>query len=345
MFTDYLKLVGVGKNGSKDLTYEQSIDCMKLFLNKEATTVQRSAFLMAERMKGESIDELKGFLKALKNETKTADLSDYKPMDIAVNYDGKNRSLHILPSAVFIASGVGLNSVSHGSDKVPAKYGTNMNDVLNTMGCENLKNESQVVEAVEKSGFAWYHQKYFLPKLYELLPERKEFALRTFFNVIEKLVNPFNTETILTGVFHGNYIQKLIPLSEITGFKKVVVFQSLESGIEPFPYSNRKTRIADNEENQYLIESSEFGVNLSEDNINITDIKENAKINLQILENKENKFKNWAVLTSAILLFIGKKVNTIEEGIEESQYSLKNGYALEKFEAYKEITLKSKQFL
>jgi anthranilate phosphoribosyltransferase len=282
MFTDYLKLVGVGKNGSKDLTFEQSVECMNQFLNKEPTVVQRSAFLMAERMKGESLEELKGFLKGLKNHTKTIDLSDYNPVDIAVNYDGKNRSLHILPSAVFIASGVGLNTVSHGSDKVPAKYGTNMNDILNSMGCKNLENEYQIKESMEQSGFVWYHQKYFLPKLYELLPERKEFTLRTFFNVIEKLVNPFNTETIFTGVFHGNYIQKLIPLSEITGFKKVVVSQSLESGIEPFPFPNRKTRIADNEGNQYVVSSEEFGINIHEDEINITDIEQNAKINLEI---------------------------------------------------------------
>ena len=342
MFTEYLKLVGVGKNGSKDLTFEQSIDSMTLFLNKEPTVVQRSAFLMAERMKGETLEELKGFLKALKNETKTIDLSKYNPIDIAVNYDGKNRSLHILPSAVFIASGVGLNSVSHGSDKVPAKYGTNMNDVLNAMGCGNLENENQIEEAMEKSGFAWYHQKYFLPKLYDLLPERREFTLRTFFNVIEKLVNPFSTDTIFTGVFHGNYIQKLIPLSEITGFKRVVVSQSLESGIEPFPFSNRKTRIADNGGNQILIDSSEFGLNIPEEKINITDINENAKINLEILQNKENKFKDWAILTSAILLFVGKKVNSIEDGIKESKHSLKNGYAFEKFEKYKEISSKVK---
>ncbi len=338
MFTEYLKLVGVGKNGSKDLTFEQAYDSLKLFLNKEATTVQRSAFLMAERMKGETIEELKGFLKALKSETKTVDLSNIKPIDIATNYDGKNRTVHILPSAVFIASGAGLNTVSHGADKVPAKYGTNMNDVLNAMGCGNLKNEEQVVNAVEKSGFGWYHQKYFLPKLYEILPERREFTLRTFFNVIEKLVNPFNTDTIFTGVFHGNYIQKLIPLSEITGFKNVVVSQSLESGIEPFPFSNRNTRITDNNGNQYVINSANFGIEILEEEINITDMKENAKINLEILNNKENKFKKWAILTSAVLLFVGKKVNSIENGIKESEYSLKNGYPLEKFNLYKEIT-------
>ncbi len=341
MFTEYLKLVGVGKNGSKDLTYNQSVECMELFLNKEATTVQRSAFLMAERMKGETIEELKGFLKALKNETETVDLSNLNPVDIAINYDGKNRSLHILPSAVFIASGAGLKSVSHGSDKVPAKYGTNMNDVLKGMGCGELKNPNQVMEAVEKSGFGWYHQKYFLPKLYGFLPERREFTLRTFFNVIEKLVNPFNTSTVFTGVFHGNYIQKLIPLSQVTGFKKVVVSQSLESGIEPFPFSNRKTRIADNEGNQIVIASSEFGINIPEEEINITDIKENASINFEILQNKENKFKNWSLLTSAVILFVGGKVKNIEEGIKESFHSLKNGYGLENFNKYKEISLKT----
>ncbi len=165
--------------------------------------------------------------------------------------------------------------------------------------------------------------------------------MRTFFNVIEKLVNPFNTNTIFTGVFHGNYIQKLIPLSEITGFKRVVVSQSLESGIEPFPYSNRKTRIADNNGNQYQLDSSEFGINISEEEISITDINENAKINLEILKNEENKFKDWAILTSAILLFVGKKVDSIEDGIKESKYSLKNGHAFEKFQNYKNVSSKT----
>ena len=131
MFVDYLKLVGVGKNGSKDLTENQAEETILDILNQEATTVQRSAFYMAMRMKGETIEELIGFLKGMRKETMIFDLSEYDPLDIAINYDGKNRSLHILPSAVFIASGAGLNSASHGSSKVPAKYGTNINDVLN----------------------------------------------------------------------------------------------------------------------------------------------------------------------------------------------------------------------
>ncbi len=338
MFVDYLKLVGVGKNGSKDLTENQAKESILDILNQEATTVQRSAFYMAMRMKGETIEELIGFLKGMRKETMIFDLSKHDPLDIAINYDGKNRSLHILPSAVFIASGAGLNSGSHGSSKVPAKYGTNMNDVLNEMGCGNIKTEDQAKSVMKETGFVWVHQKYFLPKLYNLLPERQEFTLRTFFNVIEKLVNPFNTKNVFTGVFHGNYIQKLIPLSEATGFEKITVSQSLESGIEPFPFPNRKTRIADSEENQLVLDSSEFGINLSEEEINITDLKENAKINLEILENQENKFKNWAIYSSAILLFVGKKVDTIQEGFEKSKESLETGKAKKKFEKYKKLT-------
>jgi len=81
---EFLKAVGVGVRGSKDLSFEQAREAMKLILDGE--------------------EELTGFLQALRDETKIVDVSYFNPIDLSVPYDGKNRTPHILPAAIFIAT-------------------------------------------------------------------------------------------------------------------------------------------------------------------------------------------------------------------------------------------------
>ncbi len=334
---EFLKKVGVGKNKWKDLSYEESLTAQREILNKSVNDIQLGFFWGAMRLKHPTVDELSGFLDALKEETNFINTEELFPLDIAVNYDGKNRTIHILPSSIFIATGAGAKIIGHGNENVPSKFGITYHQVLNAMGCEYPKNRENILKALELSGFSFYHQKLYNPKLHLLLPKRRNFYLRTYLNTIEKIINPFKTTKIIIGVNHSNYISKYEELAIYSGFKDVFVVKGLEGGIEPF--IDRETKIFTNRAFSLTILSKDRNNNVSISNKNVS-LKENALINLSILKNEDNPFREWAILTAGILIVAYGLTEDIKEAINVAEESLKSGVAYENFEIYKSITRK-----
>ncbi len=331
----FLKTVGVGVHGSKHLTFEEAKEAMKIILNGNSDDIETGAFWMAMRYKGEDIEELKGFLHTLREETKIVNTSSFDPLDISVPYDGKNRTPHILPVSIFIATASGMKITGHGSENVPAKYGTGYYDILIEMGCCYLKDKEDVLNALEISGFAYLPQWCFNRKLFALLPKRRRFHLRTYINVLEKILNPFNTTKIIAGIFHKPYFKKLKELLSYLKFKNFYVIKGVEGGIEINPF--KPTTILDKDENEIKISPS-TQLKLEERSISI---KENAKICYQILKGEDHPLSQWAIDTAGILMLAGGTVSSFEEGKEVAHENLKNGKALKMFENFKKVSISS----
>ncbi len=328
---EYLKIIGIGKKGAKDLTLNQAYEAEKMILNGKATDIQTGAFWSVIRYKYASIEELKGFLKANMENNDFLEV-DIKPLDIAINYDGKNRTVHILPAAIFIASGGGAFISGHGAEDVPAKYGIPYYKILESMGCKTPEKKDTILKSLEKAGFGFYHQRLFNKKLYGLLPKRREFGLRTYHNTIERMLNPFKTDKVVTGVSHPPYIFKYFEIGKFAGFKRITVFKSLEGGVEPFP--NHETKIFLNDENFVIYPE---GV-IKEFILRRISPDENGKICISILKNEDKKFTDFALLTAGILLLAYGVVQNFDEALSLAEDSLRSGKAYDKFRKYVQIT-------
>ncbi len=334
---EILKKVGVGKEKAKDLTYEEAYEANKRLLDLSITDIQIGAFWSAMRMKHSTLEELSAFLDSLKEETNFIETGDLIPVDLAVGYDGKNRSIHILPSAIFIASGAGAKIVGHGAEKVPSKFGITYHEILNAMGCSYLSFTDDILKALELAGFAFYHQKFLNPKLYRLLPKRQEYGLRSYLNTVEKILNPFKTTKVLIGVAHSNFIDKYIQLAFYNGFKDIFVVRGLEGGIEPFP--NKETKV---------YTSKIFSISIVprdlKEKIDLSrglSVEENADICLSILKNEDNPFKDWAIITAGLLIYAYGLEGDISKATKLAEESLESGSALENFEIYKSLSSKA----
>ncbi|WP_297887855.1 anthranilate phosphoribosyltransferase [Sulfurihydrogenibium sp.] len=335
---EFLKKVGAGKERWEDLTYKEAYEANKEILNEKASDIQIGAFWSAMRIKYATAEELKGFIDALREETNYIDSDELNPVDLAIGYDGKNKSIHILPAAIFIATGAGAKVVGHGNERVPSKFGTTYQEVLNAMGCIVETKPDKCLKALELSGFAFYHQKYLNPKLSALLPKRQEFGLRNYLNSIEKLLNPFKTTKVLVGVTHKQFISKYIQLGTHVGFENIFLIKGLEGGIEPHPH--KETQIYTNKIFSLSIYPKE-----NKDDFKFTKIislEENANICISILKNQENPFREWAILTAALIIISYEIEYDIKKSISKAEESLKFGAAYESFEIYKSLTTNKK---
>ncbi len=318
-----LKRVCRGCMNPGHITKEEAKSVFDNILKGKGDPVQISAFLTGMRMKGETQEELEGFYEATVSLQRDIGSRVENELDLGVNYDGKIKTPHILPSAIFIAMGCGVNMSSHGTEGVPAKFGPSFIKVLGKM----INTEGSLFV---KEGFRYADQKEFVPELYKLKEIRKRLGFRTFINVIEKLLNPFNAENIITSVAHNPYFEKVYNLLLKAGFKRITVVKGVEGGIEPYP--DRKTTLMLNGEFME-IDPSLYGLtsDLPKGNLNI---EEQAKLNISIIKNENNIYKNWALLTSALLLLASGKVSSIKEGVELSKDCLESGKAKECFEQF-----------
>ncbi|HIQ25544.1 MAG TPA: anthranilate phosphoribosyltransferase [Persephonella sp.] len=334
---EFLKKVGVGKDKAKDLSYEEAYEVNKKILDLSVTDIQIGAFWSALRMKHSTLEELSAFLDSLKEETNFIETGDLIPIDIAIGYDGKNRSIHILPCAIFISAGAGAKIVGHGASNIPSKFGITYHEILNAMGCSYLSFADDILKSLELSGFAFYHQKFLNPKLYRLLPKRQEYGLRSYLNTVEKLLNPFKTTKVLIGVTHSNFIDKYIQLAFYSGFKDIFVVKGLEGGIEPFP--NKETKVYTSKIFSISIFPKDLKekVDLSKD----LSVEENAKLCLSILKNEDNPFKDWAIITAGLIIYAYGLESDISKATKLAEESLRTGSALESFEIYKSLSSKA----
>ncbi len=303
MMSDNFSFIGKLIKNLKNLTEEEAYTLMKGILKREISDIKIAAILTALRIKRESSEELYGFYKAMKEFVRCNTALPHA-LDIASNYDGKVRTLYILPSAVVIAEHLGVSLTYHWAERVPAKMGITLGEVLKVLGIK----------------ISSLHQRDFIPELYELLPLRRELGIRTVFNVLEKLLNPFGAEKIITSVFHKPYFEKVYELCEKVGFRGITVIKGVEGGIEPL--TDRPTFIMRGDDVE-KIDPDKLGIKLPKNVETPNVLKDSVEINKMILSgNAPEEFKNWACLTASVLLLADGKFNNVEEAFEASREAL-----------------------
>lgn len=336
---EYLKKAGRGKKGSRDLTREEAKEAFTTVLEGRATAVQSGAFFAVMRMKGETPEELSGFLDAAREKVSSIEgLEGDFIVDVATSYDGKERSLHILPSALFIAAGSGVKVATHGSTCVPSKEAPTFFDVIKEIGTNGPRTKEIAVKAIKESNFTYYHQSLYSPELYNLLELRRDFNQRTFINVIEKALNPFNLTSTITGIYHEPYFSLQSVLANEGGFKEWTIVKGVEGGLEPHPEGETRVVKTSSEgiESDITVEAAKLGLDIRGHKERYF-IPAQAEANSGVLRGEASEVRDWAIYTAALIIYASGKAQSIEEGVETARESLFKGDALRSFLAYRGV--------
>jgi len=205
---DFIKKIGTGPHGARDLSRSESLASAELLLSGGSTPAQTGALLLGLRLKGETEAELAGFLGALKNALPPVPVGLLPDLDIGDPYDGRGRTTSLVVPAALHAARFGLHTVLHGLPAVPVKQGPGVLEGWKAHGLEPTSFR-MAPETLEKFRTVCLSQSDFLPGLARLLPLRRELGLRTIFNIVEKAVNPLGARTQLIGIFHEPVMKKL----------------------------------------------------------------------------------------------------------------------------------------
>ncbi len=296
---EVLKKLTKQKENLKDLAREEACELFQSILEGKVSPIRAAFFLSAMRIKGETTEELLGVLEAIRKKAHFP--KEKADVDLALPYDGKTRTLFILPSALWLLREAGIKFSTHHGGKVPVKEGVTLPEVLG-----KLEEDLPVLRA---------HQRDLVPSLYALVPLRKELGFRTLINVVEKLLNPFRSRCVIVSVFHSPYLEKYSLLCEALGFEDYAVVKGLEGGAEPPP--DRPLVLLRKGEEAMEVNPQKLGLNLPVSVKTENPLRDSLYLTRRIIKGQERgEFFNWALYTASLLLFLTRRVNSLREGLE-----------------------------
>lgn len=202
-FAQYVRILGKGKNGSRPLTQDEALDSFRMVMQDKVLPEQLGAYLMLLRVKEEEPQELAGFIRAVRE---TIDLpADAPRVDLDwSSYAGKRRQLPWFILSNLLLAQNGVNIFMHGaSGHTDGRLYTK--DVLTELGippCTSLTESSQ---RIKDTGFAYLDLEFLSPKLHEIIEMRPILGLRSPVHTIARMLNPFDADYVMQGIFHPGY--------------------------------------------------------------------------------------------------------------------------------------------
>ncbi len=305
---------------ANDLTEDQSNYLMNSWLENKVEPVQTGAFLAAFRAKGVSGDELSAMAKILQDASTTpSDLPSFDLVDTCgTGGDGAN-TFNISTAVAFVSAALGVKIAKHGNRSASGKVGSA--DVLENLGLPLNVSSEKVVEALRTFGITFLFAPSWHPALVNLAPLRKSLGVRTIFNLLGPLVNPFRPKSQVLGVAKVDLLDPISVALKEMGLKRAVVVHGAGGLDEASLAGSNQFRFLDRDViKSEIINPSDLGLTeISNENLKGDDLKTNSHILMSLLKGEGNKYhKEVVALNTALVLWVSGAENDLSLGVKRS---------------------------
>jgi anthranilate phosphoribosyltransferase len=331
LMQDLIAKVGKGEKGAKDLTYQEAMGVMRLLLEGQATPAQVGAFLLAMRIKGESVTELAALTAAAREYVAPLTIPDELGLLDIPTYAGKQESWHVLLPAAIVAVAAGCPVLLHGYDGVPNRISTAA--IAARLGIPIDLTAKEVSEQVERKGLGYLDVALYHPPLYRFLELRKELGVRSFFQPVSRMLNPGRAQTSLIGMSHPPYFEKTAEAMRMLGTPRALVVRGLEGEPELSVSSVTKImELRDDRITPMTLQPKDFGMMFERIEYLVSSgVDDEAKVIAKILGNEvTDGTYDWVVMNAAALLYAAGKTSSIRAAVPLAQEALQSGAAKKK---------------
>lgn len=203
------------------LTQTQAEDAMHVMLRGEASPEAIAALLMGLRARGETLDELVGFTKVMREYALPVDTGELNPIDLCGTGGDHSGSFNISTAASFVAAGAGVSVAKHGNKAISSQAGSA--DVLDALGVNTHMGPGGVSRCLREAGIAFLLAPSFHPALKHVGSVRQALGVRTLFNILGPMCNPANVKRQLVGAFSVEVAKTMARILVRLGSEHVVV--------------------------------------------------------------------------------------------------------------------------
>ena len=224
----YLKKIAAGPRLSKDLTEEEAEDALALILDEKVSKIRAGVFLIAARMKLETVPENIGYWRALQSRVSPATVDLDQLLQIADPFDGFERLPYFGFYAIPVIAQLGLAVYGHSSLPLPPKFGITFEEILQNH--YKVGDGKADLPLLEKHRFGYLSTRDTLPQLEVLRSLRIEIVKRPMLATLEKILMPLKARKniLATTYFHRGYEVALTEIGKLSQFDKVIIGNGME---------------------------------------------------------------------------------------------------------------------
>ena len=321
-----------------NLSEAETIDVMNQIMTGEATPLQVAAFLTALRMKGESVEEITGAARVMREKAHRVNVGSKTVLDTCGTGGDQKGTFNISTTAAFVLAGAGVNVAKHGNRSVSSQSGSA--DVLGALGVKVDAPKERVEQCIAKIGIGFL----FAPLLHEAMKyavqPRRDIGIRTIFNILGPLTNPAMASHQLIGIYSGELVGMIAHVLKNLGSVRAMVVHGLE-GLDEISLCGptKVAELRDGQVKEYTIEPEQFGLQRCRlEELHGGSAEQSAVIVKGVLEGKPGPARNVVLLNGGAALYVSGSAATMPDGIRLAAVSIDSGKARQKLEQLVEMT-------
>jgi anthranilate phosphoribosyltransferase len=302
-----------------------------------------AAFIVALKTKGETVDEISGLVKAIRQNTIGFRQRFSNVMDNCGTGGDGSSSFNVSTTSAFVIAGCGITVAKHGNRSISSKTGSA--DVLEQLGVELSIPNQLAEELLEEIGIVFLFAPHVHPRLKRVMKVRRELQIPTVFNFIGPLTNPVDLDSQLLGINRRDYLEVFAEVLNKLGRKRALVLNGAgqldEASLEG---ENHLIFLQDGVLNKMTLHPEEVGLPCFPNSaIKGGDSNRNSEILLQVLKGEKGVFRDTVLLNAGLAIFTAGKSNSITSGINKAKESIDSGAAYEKLVKLVEKSSTNKQ--
>ena len=321
-----------------DLTESEAESAMREIMEGQATPAQIASYITALRMKGETVDEITGSARVMREKAIRIRVDDPSVVDTCGTGGDRSHTFNISTTVAFVVAGAGITVAKHGNRSVSSKSGSA--DLLKALGVKIDIPPSRVEDCINEIGIGFLFAPIFHGAMKHAVAPRQEIGIRSIFNILGPLTNPAGASIQVLGVYAEELTDLMARVLIKLGSRHCFVVHGMD-GLDEITVTER-TKISEGREGRvsvYFVEPSDFKLK----NGRIKDLvggdaEENAKITEDILNGGEGARRDIVLLNSAPAIMACNKAKDWEEAFVVAAESIDSGAALEKLKSLKEFT-------
>lgn len=312
------------------LTEKEAEEVMNEIMDGAATPAQIAAYLMGLRLKGETVEEIAGSVRAMRERAVRIAIGDPLVVDTCGTGGDGRHTFNVSTTTAFVVAGAGLTVAKHGNRSVSSKSGSA--DVLAELGVNIHLSPDRVADCINEVGIGFLFAPLYHGAMRHCAVPRQDIGIRTMLNVLGPLTNPAGATIQLLGVYEPRLTELLGKVLMHLGSQHCFVVHGMD-GLDEITLTDRtivseaKGGVLSN----YVVTPEEFNLTrISPRELAGGSPHDNAKITKEILQGRKGPKRDMVCLNAAPAFVAGRKAKTLQEGFLLAGKIIDSGAAAEK---------------
>ena len=315
-----------------DLTEKEAEETMREIMHGNATEAQIAAYLMGLRMKGETIEEITGSVRAMRDLAVRVPITDPQVVDTCGTGGDKSQTFNISTAAALVVAGAEITVAKHGNRSVSSRSGSA--DVLSALGVNIELSPQKAGDCINEVGIGFLFAPLYHGAMKHCAKPRAEMGIRTLMNIMGPLSNPAGASIQILGVYDASLTEKLAQVLIRLGIQHCFVLHGMD-GLDEMSLTGpttitegKKGRVA-----SYVVRPEDFGLQpTSPKDLMGGTPEDNAKIIQDILQGVRSPKRDIVLINAAPAFVACNKATSLKEAFEEAGRVLDSGAPFEKLE-------------